>query len=73
MYPPLPRNFIPTKDAAAAAYVNEPALVEALAESGVPIMELRLAGRVHRYVAKPKFDRWLLKNITKMAPEGVRK
>jgi hypothetical protein len=71
MYPPLPKGFMPTQDCAAAAAVAEPALVEALAAAGIPIMELRLGSKVQRYVSKARFDRWLLANIKPMARVGA--
>ena len=70
MLPPLPRGYVPTKDCAAAAYVGEPELREALVSDGIPIMELRLSGKVQHYVLKARFDRWLLANIKPMARKG---
>ncbi len=70
MLPPLPRGYVPTKDYAATALLDEPDMVEGMSRAGVPIMELRLSGRVHRFVAKRQADRWLLANIKPMARKG---
>jgi hypothetical protein len=66
MFPPLPKGYVPVQDYAVAAAVQPTALIEALARDGVPLMQLRIGGKVQTYVAKPRADRWLLAHLKPM-------